>query len=288
MNTHRLGWTGLVLSLVVPMAGATALGADTSAEPGVEPLAAPHIWLKGPFGTVLGSDPARPAGAGPGDVPLDLWMRSAPLLLGADIPLQDLTVVSVVARTQDGAAPPERLSTSATEFDGPDTTGVIIITATVQTDRYGSSEHAWLVDVPDREGDPTALFDIPGPRVQLVSDAGSIDGEQGHGCYVYMCQEAGYRPPTKALEALPLSVGEAPSLRVDDGSAIVAWKGTLEPVGSTRSERILAHGDPDEPVSTAELVGLEPTVAGEWLLELLVEYDRERGWQWFLYRLASE
>ncbi len=288
MSSVRIILSSLVLSLAVPFGGTAAIGAEPSASPGTE-ATAPHVWLKGPFGTVLGADPAAPAGAAPADVPLDTWMRGAPLLLGTDLASGEAPEVSVVSAPLDGHGRPEQLSAGDTEFSGPDTTGLNVITATVKTDQHGTSEHAWVVVVPDRERDPDLLFDIPGPRVRLVSETGSVDGEQGHGCYVYMCREAGYRPPVTALDALPMGAGETPSIRIDDGSAMAGWKGTLEPLGDTRSEPILAEETfADAPRVTTKLTGLEPTVTGEWLLELLVEYDRERGWQWFLYRLTAE
>ena len=289
MSSRRIVLFGLIFSLAVPFVGTAVHGAEPLASPGVEPADAPHVWLKGPFGTVLGGEPEAPAGSLPADEPLDAWMRQAPLLLGTDMPLDDLLEVSVVAEPRDGQGPVERLSVKATEFPGPETTGVSVITASVRTKAYGTSEHAWLVHVPDREGDPDTLFDIPGPRVQLVSETGTVEGERGHGCYVYMCMEAGYRPPVETLEALPVAVGEALSLRADDGSAMISWKGTLELLGDTPSEKIVAEeAFGDAPRTTPQLTGLEPTAAGEWLLELLVEYDRDRGWQWFLYRLIAE
>ena len=288
MNHVRIILSGLFLGLAVPLAGTAAIGAEPPTSPQAE-ATAPHVWLKGPFGTVLGADPATPAGAVPADTPLDTWMRGAPLMLGTDLASGDTLEVSVVSAPLDGPGRSEQLSAGDTEFPGPDATGMNVITATVRTDPYGISKHAWLVVVPNRENDPEALFDIPGPRVQLVSETGSVDGERGHGCYVYMCMEAGYRPPATTLDALSVGVGETSSIRIDDGSGMVSWKGTVEPLGDTRSEEILAEETfEDAPRVTTTLTGLEPTVAGEWLLELLVEYDRDRGWQWFLYRLTAE
>jgi len=288
LSSVRIILSSLVLSLAVPFGGTAAMGAEPSASSGTE-ATAPHVWLNGPFGTVLGADPAAPAGAAPAGAPLDTWIRGAPLLLGTELASGDALDVSVVSTPLDGHGRPEQLSVGDTEFSGPDTTGLNVITATVRTDPYGTSEHAWLVVVPDRESDPGLLFDIPGPRVRLLSDAGSVDGEQGHGCYVYMCREVGYRPPETALDALPMGAGETPSIEIDDGSAMVGWKGTLEPLHDTLIEPILAEETfADAPRVTTKLTGREPTVAGEWLLERLVEYDRDGGWQWFLYRLIAE
>jgi len=70
---------------------------------------------------------------------------------------------------------------------------------------------------------------------------------------------------------------------------MAGWTGTLTPLGGTRAGRIAAAGVFSEtPQAVAMLAGLETTAPGEWLLELRADYDRERGWQWFAYRLLAE
>lgn len=280
----------LVLALLMPLMGtdASAAEAESSPRPDAGSGSTPSLWLSGPFGRVLGGDPAAPAGAAPDGRPLDTWMRAAPLVVEADVAV-DPEGLSVTSWPLDRAGATEQLSHGAMAFAGPAVSGRHVIVASVETDADGLSQFAWLVDVPDRAGSDEALLEMPGPTARLASAAGSVDGEPGHGCYVYFCAEAGYRPPLGTLEVLPLAVGETPTLGLDDGSAMVGWTGTLEPVGQTRSERIHGSGSfPDEPQAVPLLHGLEPTVAGEWLLELRADLDRERGWQWFLYRLVVE
>ena len=85
-----------------------------------------------------------------------------------------------------------------------------------------------------------------------------------------------------------MGVGEALELHLSDGSALVHWEGRLEPHDGTLAETRLAQATFDEPVAGPALHGLEPDTAGEWLLEVRADYDRERGWQWFLFRLVAE
>ena len=85
-----------------------------------------------------------------------------------------------------------------------------------------------------------------------------------------------------------MAVGEPLRLVLDDGSAIVHWEGRLEPQPGTSAETRLAQATFDEPVAGPTLTGLEPDQPGDWLLELRADYDRERGWQWYLFRLIAE
>jgi hypothetical protein len=143
--------------------------------------------------------------------------------------------------------------------------------------------------VPDRSGGPEVLWEIPGPVALLGPAGGEVRGVPGHGCYAYLCVEAGLRPPAATMEPVRVAVGEAPRLRIDDGSALVHWQGRLERIEQPGvPEREAEVTFPDDPSATPLLAGLEPTSAGEWLLEVRVDYDRERGWQWFLFRLLAE
>ena len=279
----------LTLGLMACLAGGPTVAQDASTSPGIDAPTPPRVWLKGVFGRVLGGDPEHPATAAPDGRPLEAWMRREPLTLETDVALGGLLSVSVQAQAADASAPPLLLSTGATAFAGPDRAGVQLISATVRSESYGPSTHTWLVDIPDRDGDSTALFDVPGPEAFLASNVGSVKGAPGHGCYAYMCREAGYRPPLEALEPLRLSVGEAPILRLSDGSALAGWTGRLEALSGARPETFRAmQRFTDEPQASPQLTGLEPPLEGEWLLELRTDYDRERGWQWSLFRLIAE
>lgn len=291
----------LLAALSTPLAGSVTRAAgpptDPAAEPSAapapaaveEPMAAPSVRLSGPFGAVMGADPATPAAAAPDGTALDLWMRSAPLRLDVSATPDELIDLAVVSRPLTTGVPEEPLSDGDTSFAGPAMPGTSVVVATVHVEGHGSSEHAWLVHVPDREGSLDALLEIPGPVVLLESSSASVAGTPGDGCYVYLCSTAGHPPPPASLPELGIEVGETPSLRLDDGSAIVGWQGVMTMLGEAGRQRLEASGSfAAAPEAEPRLTGLEPSAAGGWLLELRVEYDRERGWQELSYRLVAE
>ena len=69
---------------------------------------------------------------------------------------------------------------------------------------------------------------------------------------------------------------------------MAGWRGFLE-YADAPGERVLeTEGTFDDgPQARAAMTGLGPAAEGEWLLEVRVDYDRERGWQWFLFRLVA-
>ena len=252
------------------------------------PAPSPEVWLRGPFGRVAGGTLGAPAAAAPQGTPLDAFVRRAPLVLetGTD---QTLGALTVVARPVTGSGAEETLSTFWTDFEGPDAPGTHVIVAIVASDTGATTEHAWLVDVPDRQPPPDGLYDIPAPDVLVQSAAGSAAGILGDGCYVYLCVEAGPPPPLSTLEPLTVAAGEVPLVRLSDGSVITAWEGRLSPVGRTPGRPRQASGvlaDTTEPA--VALAGLEPPTAGAWRLDLEVELDRERGWLRTTHRLIAD
>jgi hypothetical protein len=280
-----LGWIPFVL--VVAMTSSVA-GAEPAPDEGRPAPAAPSptMWLKGPFGKVIGGPPDLPATALPDQRPLDTWMRSAYLQLLSDVEGRDVRSLHVVARPVGGSEAIE-LSDGVVGFAGPDAPGRYVITATLETAEASISEHAWLVEVPDRGGEPELLWEMPAPTA-LLSTVGTSDvaGIPGHGCYVYLCVEAGYRPSTDSLEPVQLAPGEHPRLRLDDGSAMVHWVARLEsPAVAGTPIRQREGGSAGAPFTETELTGLVPPTPGIWLLEVRADYDRERGWQWFVFRL---
>ena len=284
---HRRSAAGFMAAALALAAAAPVAATEEPATPQPE-SAMPQVWLKGAFGRVPGGSSTEPATAAPDQRALDTWMRQAPLELSTDVPFEDVLGLAVVARAIEDDRE-EVLSEGASSFEGPDLPGRHLLIATLETDPTGTSEHAWLVDVPERDGGPEALFDIPGPVARLGSTTGEITGLPGHGCYAYLCVEAGLRPPSESLEPLTVAVGETPVLRLEDGSGMIHWQGNLEPItGDETSKRVAQETFEGPPQATLDLVGLEPTAAGEWLLEVRADYDRERGWGWFLYRLIAE
>lgn len=302
MRSRALMVGFLLSALSVPLAGGAARSADPPGDPPTEPSTAPAavavavdervdaplVRLSGPFGTVAGTDPETPAAAPPDGAALDLWMRAAPLRLEVAVAPVELLDVVVVSRPVAAGVLEEALSDGDLAFAGPATSGTSVIVATVRTGLHGSSEHAWLAHVPDREGSLEALLEIPGPAVLLASRTATVRGEPGDGCYLYLCSTAGHPPPPASLPGLAVEVGETPILRLDDGSAVVGWQGLLTPLGEAPRRHVEARGTfAGAPEAEPRLTGLEPPGPGEWLLHLRVEFDRERGWQWLSYRLVA-
>lgn len=284
-----VGLVPLLAALLLAGLGAAAAGSGGE-EPDPSPALsrAPAIDLSGPFGRVPAGTPDAPAGAAPDGSPLDTWLRAAPLHLELD-QADAVVELTVVARPFAEDAPEEVLSTGELAFAGPDTPGLSLILATLVSASHDITQHAWLVDVPAREGGIEALLDIPGPEVRLVTEAGSVAGEAGDGCYLYLCVTAGRPPAPGTLAGLAIAVGETPRLQLGDGSAMVAWRARLSSLSDVTLEPIEAAETFDgAPRARPELTGLAPPQPGEWLVEVRVEYDRGRGWGWLSYRLVAE
>jgi hypothetical protein len=273
-----------ILALAAPSAAGAA---QPVATPAAGPLPGPEVWLKGAFGRVLGADAATPAAVLPSGAPLDTYVRRAPLTLEADVPFEELRDVAVVSQLlPQGSEVP--LSDGASLFEGPDAVGTLIITATISTAGHGISEHAWLIAVPDRAWADDVLFGITPPEIRLVSDTDDIVGMAGNGCYAYLCSDTGGVPLPATLPSLSAGIGETLSVRTADGSALTGWTGRLrrlhDGTNAIEAAGVLGHGVGP----TVSLSGLEAPAAGIWLLELRVDFDRERGWQWHAYHLIAE
>ena len=278
MRSRRLAAAGATLTLALALPSAAV--ATDQPDPGT-------ALLSGTFGKVIGTDPASPATAAPDERPLATWMRSETLELALDPPLDDETSVSIVATAVDGGERVELSLEDGRWVIGPDAPGLHTVVATVARGTTEPREHAWLLDVGDRPGSWETMLEMPAIEASLTASSGSVPGERGHGCLADFCQEVGYRPAAGSLEPLTVVVGEPLRLDLDDGSAIVHWEGRIEPLSQTGSETRLAEATFDRPVAGPVLAGLEPDRAGEWLLEVRADYDRGRGWQWYLFRLNA-
>ena len=281
--TRRAKTLAISLSLVL-----VAPVVASAAEPSSDEPADLTVALRGPFGTVVGTDPADPATAAPDDRPLDTWMRQATLELIVDPVLGDSDTVRF-STTADRDGPSVALPLEDGRWvAAPDEAGLYTVVVTLERDGLEPSHRAWLLEVPDRPGSWETLLERPAIEGRLAAASGSVEGVRGHGCLVDVCQEVGYRPPLGTLEPLMLAAGEPLRLVLGDGSAIVHWEGRLEPQPGTSAETRLAKATFDAPVAGPTLTGLEPDGPGDWLLELRADYDRERGWQWYLFRLIAE
>lgn len=277
----------LLVAMVAPLPGAAAAQPGTD-EPGLVGIDAPLVWLEGAFGRVAGGSVDEPAAAPPDGTALDTFVRSAPLSMEAAVPFEDLISVNVIAHAPGEHDPEEMLSDGATVFAGPEAVGESVIVATLETEPFGTTEHAWLVNVPDREWTPEALLEVTAPGVELISDAGIVPGVPGDGCYLILCADMGRMPPVDSLEPLRVSVGESLALRTDDGSGLAGWTGHLTPLDGTQIDGIEGLGALTDTVeSMVTLTGLEVPAKGEWLLEVRADFDRERGYQWQVFRLDA-
>jgi hypothetical protein len=270
----------LALCLVMP-------GLASGAEPTPEEGDKAGATLRGPFGTVEGGPPSDPATAAPDDRALDTWMRSATLELITEQPIDPGSPPLITATSLDGGGSLQLELEEERWLKAPDVAGSYVVTVATRGADGADLEQAWLVEVPDREGSWDTLLEMPAIEGSLRAGADSVNGVRGHGCLVDMCQEVGLRPPVDSLQALNVAVGEPLELRLSDGSALTHWEGRLEPQPGTSAETRLAQATFDEPVTEPTLAGLEPAVSGDWLLEVRADFDRERGWQWYLFRLAA-
>jgi hypothetical protein len=205
-----------------------------------------------------------------------------------NIPIDELSGLSIVSEPVSPDASPEMLSAGETTFEGPAVVGRSIITATLTTGQGDASSHAWLVDVPDREGDLETLFEMVPPGVELRATDAVVTGTAGNGCYAYLCSDSGAAPVPSDLTPLRAAVGETLQVRTADGSGLIGWSGRLLPEAETAGLPLeVAHRQAD-PIGVMALGGLEPTAPGAWVLLLRVDLDRERGWLWHAYRLTAE
>jgi len=287
--TILMPWASLALAQATPSHPPTGASPTVAASDpgGSEPvLVEPTIWLRGPFGRVAGGTPQDPATAAPQGLPLDTFVRRAPLVLEAEDPAL-LSRVEVLARAVDSPGDADVLSHDGPGFEGPSTVGRHLVVASLDDDP--GWQRAWLLDVPDRDPPEDGIYDIPAPAILVSTTAGTQRGILGDGCYIYLCVETGRPTPADQLEPLSAVVGETPELRIGDASALVAWEGSLAPLDTTRGEARQAFGAvTDTATSTVSLSGLEPAGPGEWLLDVEVELDRERGWLRTSYRLVVE
>jgi hypothetical protein len=281
----------LLVQALVPAARAGGQGAPVPAVAGAPQASAsapattaPAVWLRGPFGRVPGGSLVDPATAPPGEQPLGTIVRGAPMVLEIDSGAA-ITALIVTALPFGAPGAAEPLSDGSLVFEGPDRVGSHLIVADVTTGQV-TSEHAWLVDVPDRQAPVDGLYDIPAPEIVVGSSTASTAGRSGSGCYAYLCVDVGNPPPAETLPVLAAKVGELLTAQAADGSAIVAWEGRLTPLDEAAPDAVRGKAALTEPLAgVVSLTGLEPPMPGRWLLDLEVEFDRERGWMRTFYLL---
>jgi hypothetical protein len=255
---------------------------------------------------VAGGSLTHPGSAAPSAGPLDTFVVRAPLLLeipegpgttvdriiALEAPWQLPVVAPSHAPLPPGPAPTGPAGPSvlwspsdgrgevpagAIVFEGPREPGTALLVAELTTSG-GPRQVAWLLLVPDREPPADGLYDIPAPGIIVSSASGSRSGRTGNGCYAFLCVDVGHAPPTAELPVLPAKAGEVLRVGLSDGSAIVGWAGRLTPLEMPGRRPLGASAGPGSPDDVMELSGLAVPAAGRWLLDLEVEFDRERGW----------
>jgi hypothetical protein len=308
---------GLPMGTAEPTTAATrgsVARASPAASPGRATVAdattpatdAAPLWLRGAFGRVAGGSLTHPGSAAPSAQPLDTFVVRAPLLLELpDVP--GITLDRVVAMEAPwqlpvvtpghSPAPPDPILSGGVEptvlwsqsdgrggvpegaivFEGPGEPGTTLLVAELTTSS-GSRQVAWLLLVPDREPPEGDLYDIPAPGIVVSSAGSSRTGRAANGCYAFLCVDVGHAPPTAVLPSLPARVDEPLQVRLSDGSAMVGWSGRLSPLDMPRRPTLDASAGPGGPDDVMQLSGLAVPAAGRWLLDLEVEFDRERGW----------
>ncbi len=238
-----------MLSLMVPLAGAPGLADRSVGSTPARNGGRPADLAEGTLRDGARSDPLSPPAPHP-ETAARHSMRGAPLHAGRGYPARGPDRGLGRRRAPDGAAPAERLSTarrsSRARHRGRQRH------RGHRPDRSIRHQRARLAGGRARpRGDPVALFDIPGPRVELVSEAGSMPRRTGP--WLLRLSLRGGRRPTahQGARGVAAGVGEAPSLRLGDGSAITAWKGRWSlwqhPIGAVRRPRgrptcTAAHG----------------------------------------------
>jgi hypothetical protein len=291
----------LLTSIVVAgLPGPTATAAeDPSPSPQVSVAPEPILWLSGPFGTVPSetADAGRSAGDVIDDRPLDAFVRSAPLRLETGDPDVSIDEWRASLTALDGTTPPIEADEGTDELaDGgtpshmvaltaPDVPGTYRVEAHAALSSGSDARGAWTIVVPDRTIPADGLIEVPAPRLVLAAQGGRVDAWSGSGCHIYLCVDVGRLPPLRLVPRLDVIEGEPLSLRLSDESGIAAWKVTLYPILSRIQPAVdEVAGEPESPVDSFSMAA---PVAGEWLIQAEVTYDRLRGWTHAFYRLTS-
>jgi hypothetical protein len=275
-----------LLLAVSALAGAPAgAAAQATVTPAPDATSAPQpiLWLRGPFGTV-------PSGE---NVTLDAFVRSAPLRLETGDPDVSIGDWRASFHPLDSGLPP--LASSGTGDGGlpstgvtlaaPDAPGTYRLDVSVSLDTGTGSQATWTMVVPDRPLPPDGLIEVPAPVLLLSAGSGTVAGWAGSGCHIYLCVDVGRLPPLRTVTHADVVAGEELRLRLSDDSGITAWTVTLYPIVSGLQPAMDEIGDePDAPVDGFVV---QAPVAGEWLMQAEVTYDRLRGWTHAFYRLTS-
>jgi hypothetical protein len=271
-RTLAIGATPVLgLTLLVGSTPSMAAEPTASGGPGT-----PTLIAEGPFGRVAGvADGAMPDH----DVlpVLDAWARGATFALRPSEGI--LSPWRAVLSTE-----PDLDRTRALELRGDGdgdasitmrSTGLFLmrVDGTIRPDGDAiQGTWWWRVAVPERDL-PVDGSGPPPPAIHVVSGDDEVVLEQGSGCYVGTCGDIGGISPADQLPTVQAIAGAPLSVWLSDGSGMVGWSVSAVPVGGSPAEtRVLGQGDG---WTTHAWVPAPP--AGDWVLQVSVTFDRERG-----------
>ena len=138
--------------------------------------------------------------------------------------------------------------------------------------------------MPDRPFPQDGVLDIPAPAALLRAADASTIGWPGHGCYVFLCVEIGLLPPAESFDVLAVAAGEVMELRLSDGSGFTLDQTSFTSLDDGDTWADGAAQASQDPAQHMEITAPPP---GEWLLEVEIVYDRERGFSETVFRLVS-
>jgi hypothetical protein len=274
--SHTASLLVVLLALTTICGTGEALASTPDQSPGASTVT---LVADGPFGRVEGAATSPGAAApDPATLPvLDAWARGT----------------SVTLRPTSGSLSPWRASALAEPALDPASTvdlgagdgdavirlaetGLFLVRvdATIRPDG-GALEGTWWwrIAVPDR-GLPDGETGPPPPTIVLRAGAEVASLEQGSGCFLGTCGDIGGISPPELLPTIRTITAAPLSLSLSDASDMVRWSIEATRVGDTAgASTTLGQGeDLGEPVAW---VVAPPT--GDWLVEVSVTYDRERG-----------
>lgn len=266
---------GLALAMTLGCALAVpALGAEPSAGPGTATLLA-----DGAFGRVAGvvGDPGG-SSPDPGTLPvLDAWARGTGITFRPSS--GTLAPWHATALAEAGAEPSATIDLGGGDGDARvrlTASGLYLVAVegTIRPDGDAiDGTWWWRVAVPDRDL-PDGETGPPPPALVLASGDAIEPLEQGSGCFLGTCGDIGRVSPPDQLPTIRSIPGAPLELSLSDGSAVTDWRISARPVADTGAEGTGLGEGHGTPTTRAWVVA--PGV-GDWVVEVSVTFDRDRG-----------
>jgi hypothetical protein len=263
-----LGLTLLILPVPVAAADPTPTEAPST----------PTLVADGPFGRVAGH-PTGVAGPAPDPselVVLDAWARGASVVIRA-------TVGTLTPWRAVLVAEPSLDQTDALELGGDgdaaitfQDAGLFLLRVEGTIRPPGDAVEGtwwWRIAVPARDL-PLDETGPPPPPIRLASGDDAVALEQGSGCWLGTCGDIGRVSPPDALPSVRTFVGAPLMLTLTDHSGISAWRISAVPTAASAGEGLLLGQAQD---TSVDEVWIPAPAAGDWIVEVSVTFDRDRG-----------